>query len=279
MPNALTLRIPDEAWQVQTQPGQWTMRRLLQAAGIDLPMVAMWQIYGAAYDGMQGASPVFDQPIPAPPSGVDPSIFVYVNLPQAAPMPQMMPAQPMQPPAGSTAAHGDVYERIDADWNAILEIENEIKGLRKSIIDMMARLKSLNRDLNTDERTHADSMDTRDWLEARRSLRDAGLRLAVCIKEVDMGDVSSAGQRSWFEGIHQQYIVPRLPFDNMQQAQDSFSYHRKTLSTLQSTMSNTLQHARNSAERRAQQVLNRIAAKVRDAQTRKNFLGAMFDSH
>jgi len=30
MPNALALRIPDEAWQVQPQPVQWTMRRLLQ---------------------------------------------------------------------------------------------------------------------------------------------------------------------------------------------------------------------------------------------------------
>ena len=123
----------------------------------------------------------------------------------------------------------------------------------------------------------ADSTDTREWLEARRALRDANLRMSVCLKELDMGDVSSAGQRSYFENIYQQFVVPRMPFDNMQQAQVSFSYHRKMVGTLQTGMNNALLNARNNAERPAQKIISRLAAKMREAQTKKNVLGVVLD--
>ena len=170
-----------------------------------------------------------------------------------------------------------ILERIEADWNSILETENEVKGLRKNLIDTASRLTTLNRDFSFDERAHADSMDTKDWRDARRALRDANLRLSVCLKELDMGDVSSAGQRSWFEQIYRQFVVPRVEFENMQQAEVSFAYQRKMMATLQTSMNSALLNATNNGERRAQKVLDRIAAKIRDAQTRKNFLGAMFD--
>ncbi|MBT4864352.1 MAG: hypothetical protein HON53_04415 [Planctomycetaceae bacterium] len=273
VPQGLVLRLPDEAWQA----GQWTMRRLLQPTGIDPQFVSMWQLFGATYDSMQGTSPLLDQPIPVPPPGTDPSIFVYVNVPQV----NVTQANPMQyaapAPTEGGATATETLERIDADWNSILESETEIKSLRKQIIDTSRRLKTLNRDLSTDERGVADSTDTRDWLEARRALRDANLRMSVCLKEVDMGDVSSAGQRSYFENIHQQFALPRIPFDNMQQAQVSFSYHRKMVGSLQTSMNNALLNARNNAERPAQKILSRLAAKMREAQTKKNVLGVVLD--
>jgi hypothetical protein len=265
----LIVRIPDDAGPPR-EP--WTMRRALQAAGVDAAYVAVWQLYGAWYDGLQGTNPLLDSAIPAPPPGVDPSIFVYVALPAAGVGPAFAP-----PGALETGASSDVFARIDADWYVILEIESEVKGLRKNLHDMTGRLKALNRDLSTDERLYADNQDTRDWVDARRTLRDAGLRLSICLKEVDMGDVSSAGQRAWYEQIYEQFVLPRREFDNMQQAQVNFAYHRKMLATLQINMTNALQNAQNNAERRAQQILNRIAAKIRDGQSRKNFLGVMFD--
>jgi hypothetical protein len=270
VPQGLVLRLPDAAWQA----GQWTMRRLLQPTGIEPQSVSMWQLFGTTYDSMQGTSPLLDQPLPAPPPGTDPSIFVYVNMPQVDPM--QSAASP--PPADASAGNAsETFERIEADWNAIIEIEVEVKSMRKQLIDTTRRLKTINRDLSTDERGVADSTDTRDWLEARRALRDANLRMSVCLKELDMGDVSSAGQRSYFEDIYRQFVVPRMQFDNMQQAQVSFSYHRKMVGTLQTGMNNALLNARNNAERPAQKVINRLAAKMREAQTKKNVLGVMFD--
>jgi hypothetical protein len=269
VPHGLVLRLPDEAWQA----GQWTMRRLLQPTDIEPQSVSMWQLFGATYDSMQGTSPLLNQPIPPPPPGTDPSIFVYVNVPQVDPM-----QYAALPPTTEGACNAsETFERIDADWNAIMESETEIKSLRKQIIDTSRRLKTINRDLSTDERGVADSTDTRDWLEARRALRDANLRMSVCLKEVDMGDVSSAGQRSYFENIYQQFVVPRMPFENMQQAQVSFSYHRKMVGSLQTGMNNALLNARNNAERPAQKVISRLAAKMREAQTKKNVLGVVFD--
>ncbi len=230
VPQGLVLRLPDAAWQA----GQWTMRRLLQPTGIEPESVSMWQLFGATYDSMQGTSPLLDQPLPAPPPGTDPSIFVYVNMPQVDPMQYAASSPPADASAGNASAGNasETFERIEADWNAIIEIEVEVKSMRKQLIDTTRRLKTINRDLSTDERGVADSTDTRDWLEARRALRDANLRMSVCLKELDMGDVSSAGQRSYFEDIYRQFVVPRMQFDNMQQAQVSFSYHRKMVGTL-----------------------------------------------
>ena len=110
----------------------------------------------------------------------------------------------MPPAVNVTAGNAsETFERIESDWNAIIETETEVKSLRKQLIDTTRRLKTINRDLSTDERGVADSTDTRDWLEARRARRDANLRMSVCLKELDMGDVSSAGQRSYFENIYQ----------------------------------------------------------------------------
>lgn len=271
VPHGLALRLPDEA----PQPGQWTMRRLLLATGVEPQSVALWQLYGVAYNGMQGTSPLLDQAIPAPPLGVDSSIFVYLNVPQVVDPMQFVPPAPIT--NTDVGSDSEILERIEADWNAILETENEVKGLRKNLIDAAGRLKTLNRDFSFDERAHADSTDTRDWRDARRVLRDANLRLAVCLKELDIGDVSSAGQREWFAEIFRQFVVPRLEFDNMQQAQVSFAYQRKMIATLQGKMNNVLLHALNYAERPAQKILNRVAARIHAAQSRKNILGVMFD--
>jgi len=43
-------------------------------------------------------------------------------------------------------------------------------------------------------------------------------------------------------------------------------------------MNNAYWHAIQNGEQRAQRVLNTIAAKIRDAQLKKNFLGVMLDS-
>ena len=241
------------------------MRKLLELTGVDPACVTLWYMYGAAYDGMQGTNPFLDAPIPHPAVGVDPHIVVCTNVlpPLNAPpvmgvgpyvaAPPLMgmavaafnPAGPASAPtsaaqhsstAGDNASIAKSFEHISGDWHVSLDIEKELVRTRKQLVDMMGRLKALNRDLNPTERVHSNNEDKKDWLEARRWLREGNLRLWKCIKEHDIGDTSAAGQKAWFEQIYRQYVVNRKPFDGMQCAVREFENYRKMLQTLLGNM-------------------------------------------
>ena len=282
-PQGLIVRVPEDA----SQALGLTLRSILHFTGVDPAWVAMWQVYGMTYHpGMNGANPLLDQPIPAPVAGVDPSVVIYVGAPQPAfmPMPPMMPLAAMSmmspaiqaatPNSGNTA---EVLERLDIEWNAAMDVEKDLERLRKLLVDLMGRLKSLNRDLNPDERLYSSREDKQDWTDARRFLRDSDNRLRACIKEFDIGDPSSAGHKRHFESLHSQFVAPRLPFDGMEQALNGFQFYRKLLTTLQGKMNSVFLAAQSNGERRAQMVLARIANKVRESSNKKTALGVALD--
>jgi hypothetical protein len=308
VPQGLLLRIPDEVYRTRPQIAlRWTVRRLVQLAGFDPACVSMWRLYGVVCYGMNGANPVFDAPIPAPIAGADPNIVVCIETGQtimaARPMPPIMPAAAPIPvrlsanppsqfhvngaaisPTGAAANAVvidptllELYERIDSDWLATIELERDQSRLRKQLLDLMGRLKSLNRDLTPLERLHANSQEKKEWTEARRGLRDAATRVWKCVKAVDIGETSSAGQRLWFEETHKNMIVPRRSFEGLQQAARAFESRRKAVQTLHGEMNNAYSVGSLDGERRAQQVLARITQRVREASNRKNFLGLMLD--
>jgi hypothetical protein len=287
VPHGLILRIPDEIYLSYPQlAAAWSMRKLLLTVGIDPACVAGWQLAGVAYDAMNGTSPFLDAAIPRPMPGMDPQIVVTVQPPLVMPiaMAPLVPQSAPQPVAATQSntpstpgSIGELYDRIETDWAATREIEKDLTRLRKSLVDMMARLKTLNRDLTPPERLYSTIQDKKDWTDARRWLRDSSSRCWRCIKDHDIGDTSSAGQRKWFEETYQQFVIPRRPHDNLQQAQWDFENYRKLVQTLHNAMSNALSMAAIDGERRAQTVLARIAAKVREATNRKNFLGVIVD--
>lgn len=278
VPQGLIVRIPDEVLPTHSL----TLRMLLHLTGVDPTWLAMWQIYGMTYPGMNGANPLLDQPLPARPAGADPSIVIYVSAPQTSfvPMPPMMPpvVMPMSQSSGSASgSKADLLERLDIEWNAAMDVEKDLDRLRKMLVDMMSRLKSLNRDLNPDERLYSSREDKQDWLDARRFLRDSDNKLRAAIKEFDIGDPSSAGHKRYFEGLHAQFVLPRIPFDGMEQALSGFEFYRKLLTTLHGKMNSVYLAAQSNAERRAQMVLARIANKVREAGNKKTALGVVLD--
>lgn len=293
LPQGLVVRVADETWPNFPQPDQLTMRRLLNSVGIPPETVASWQLYGSAFDGMNGTNPLLDNPIPAPVPDIDPNIVVNIQAAVAQPIPlaaQPMPqtaqplpqaAQPMPRAVPQSSMNSEwmpeVFAGIEMEWNSILDIENDMEQLRKMLVEASGKLKGLNRDLTSEERLYASQSDERDWLEARRVLRDANLRLWACVKDYDSGDASTAGNRRWLEQMYEQFIVTRQPFDGIAQALGNYEFHRKIAATTQQKMNNALLHATNNAERNAQGVLNRIATKVREGQTRPGFLQALQD--
>ncbi len=292
-PQGLALRIPEETWQTSPQLSSLTLRRLLHVAGVDPSCVAMWQFCGMAYPGMNGANPLFDQPLPAPGPGAIAEIVVIINAPamMAAP-PMMMPPMNFMPamnpmamapmamptPSGTLNANQtEVLERLEIEWSAVIDIEKDLERLRKMLVDLGARLKILNRDLNPDERLYSSREDKQDWQDARRFLRDGEMKLRACVKEFDIGDSSAAGYRRGLEQIFEQFIVPRVSFNGMETTLVQFEAHRKLVMTLQGKMNTAYLGAVSNGERRAQQILVRIAGKVREAGNKKTALGVALD--
>ncbi len=268
-PQGLFVQIPPEGFQNPVCRPLLTIRTILHALGIDPRQVAAWSLYGVTYDGQQLANSNWDFPIPEPGMAADRSIGIYLHpSPLAA---ASVAAAPFSGAAASTSpgAGGGVFSRIDADWNACLQLELQLTAASKLLNATLQRINSLNRDLSPDESRCADSQDKRDWQEARRWLRDVSSRVARFLKDHLVGMTSNAGKRSTYESIYQTYIATRRQFDGLEQAERDFDAYRKSLQTLLTNMTAVNTTAVQDGERRAQQVMTRVAGKIRSLRTKR----------
>lgn len=251
-PQAVLIKFPP-----RTSPGPGlTVRTLLSTLGLDPRLVASWYVCGALHQCGQGTNPLLDVPLPAAAFGDDQAILVQLDQ-------QQLHSQSVM----DNALHA--IDHIAADWNASLQLENQLELARKQLSDSLVRINILNRDLSSDERWFSDRQDQADWQEARRWLRDVAARLSKLLKECDIGMSSSAGRRNTFESIYHQVIAPRRPCEGLDSIQREFEMHRKTIQTLLLNMGGAQTTATQDGERRAQQVLQRIAAKVRQGRTKR----------
>ncbi|MCG6157966.1 hypothetical protein [Rubinisphaera margarita] len=272
---------------------QLTMRMLLDAMRLEPSSIISWAINGMTFDAAQGTNPLLDQPLPPSMPGADPQIYVMcaAPVPVAPPMPVAPPpmaAAPMPQMAPRGAAQGmnrqpspqelEWLDGIDAEWNASLNIEADLHRQRKRLVDMQSKLKTLNRDLNSDERTYSSSQDKKDWQDARRWLRDCSTKLSRNLKDYDIGFTSAAGQRTWFEETYKAYVETKLPFEGMEQAFRDYQMYHKSLQTLNTSIKSAVQYAAQNGERRAQRLISQIQAKVREGNAKKNFLGVITGS-
>ena len=299
VPFGLTLQIPDQTWGAysNTVGHAFTMRRLIQLAGVDPAFVTTWSIGGVRYDTMRGTNPLLDQPVPSPTPGVDSTIVVDLTpqqayVPQVPMMPPTMAPQQMHlsgmpgmhapPPAMPVATGGPVtpemeayYEGIEKDWAACKEGLRELERMRKQLVDIHGRLKNMDRDLNSNERRFSSTQDKKDWTEARRWLRDGMTKTMMLVKSYDIGDVSAAGRGRQIEQLYTQFIATRTPVSDLTGTAQQFVEYRKLITTLQGRMSAAYSQSGVAAERKAQKVMKSIQAKVRKGTTRTSFLDAM----
>jgi hypothetical protein len=263
-PQGLCVRIPDETFRDPVRRKSLTLRAVLQALKVDPRFVAAWSLYGVSYDGQHLANPAWDCLIPEPGLAADPTIGIYFRhmLLDAAP-----PAvAPVSAPQGAPSG---VFSRMEADWNACLQLELQLTAAAKQLNATLLRINSLNRDMSPEEARCGDSQDKRDWQEARRWLRDVASRVSRFLKDHLVGITSNAGKRNSYEAIYQQYIAPRRAFDGLEQAERDFDAYRKSLQTLLTNMGSANSTAMQEGERRAQQVMTRVAGKIRTARAKR----------
>lgn len=263
-PNGVCFQVPDETFRDPSRRVPLTVRALLQSAGLDPRMVAAWTNFGVAHDGQNGANPALDAVIPDPGQAIDRTIGVYLTVPPSYSPPTAAPTT-----AAPGGAPAEIFSRMEVAWDASFQLELQLAGVAKQLSAMAARINSLNRDLSPEEFRYADQQDKREWQEARRWLRDIANRLGRSIKDHAIGLTSDAGRRTGYEAIYKQYVVPRRSFDGLQQAERDFESYRKSLQTLLNNMVAVHGTASQEGERRAQQILTRISARVRASRAKR----------
>jgi hypothetical protein len=268
-PQSVLVQVPVELLHESTRRTPLTMRSLAHSVGIDPRTVARISLYGTYFDAPHAIGPLWDNPIPTQPPGADPTIALFMApaVPPAPPATQA-PATGLKPaPAGNSAV--ECLSRIDAAWNASLQLELQLAAAAKQLNGTLARINSLNRDLSSEEARCGDNQDKREWSDARRWLRDGAARLSRFLKDHHIGMTSAAGKRNTYESIHKQYVVSRTNFEGSDQMEREFESYRKQLQSLLNNMNSALGAAVQEGERRAQQILARISAKVRAARTKR----------
>ncbi len=201
---------------------------------------------------------MLDQPLVPPPGAPDSNIAIHVAAVAAVPVAS----------AGSGGAVDEVvYTAIEAHWFGIQAETVKLDMLRKQVDSMLGQLKSLNRDLNFEEKEFSTRQDTDAWDDARRWMRNASLQLSRCQKACDVGDTQSVGKREWLQDIHDRFIAVRQPIENPNGVEGEFAYFRKLLLNLETQVNAALSSAGTDAMGRGRRVLAEIAVKIRKARS------------
>ncbi len=279
--NSVALQIPAEVWQAAGVSQPITVRLMACATGIGV--LQGWTLSGQFYPLNEQTAPLLDVPLMPPPAGVDPAIILWSGDVGAMPMmASMFDSSGFSHEATAQVAAqvgdllpgedpGPMFEAIASLWQTIQHMETDVRRVRGQLEQATGKLSSLNRDLKPEEHLAADNADKKDWQDARRWLRDASAVLAKSIKQIDTGIISGAGQRHRFSDIIQQYVEPRLLFPGLKQAVIDFEMHHRTVKNVLMAAQAALNKGSADGERRANTVLNRIAAKMR--QRRSNTRG------
>ena len=258
-PLDLIVRVSAETFQAVG--GMLSLRQIIAGAGAELGQVYGLTIQGTFIDALSGTNPLLDHAVPAASPWVEVAIRM---LPMAA-------SYAVAPVAGAGLSAGSQASAmaIQSDWTAVVQAETQLMTLRKQLATVQGRLLSLNRDLSADENVASDNADRKEWQDTRRWLRDCAGLASRYIKEADTGVTSMAGNKGRLEQLVQDSKAGRLSPQQMATAQNEIEAHRKTVVNIQNQMQNALQAAGRDGEQRAQQILTRIAAKVRAHRTKR----------
>lgn len=272
-PQTVQIQIPPQS--VQRLGERLTIQALLESLPLAVDSLQGWEQGGTVYELDAGAAARLNQPLSVPPAG---PLVIHLRLREAAGRMATGVASPMVWRAGCGGAETTtlsgvqalkVLESLEADWLAIVQIERNLEAIRKQFASLQGRLQALNRDLSPEEFRAADNQDRKDWLDARRWLRAASDQLSRYIREYDIGVVSDAGGRLRFEEFYRNHIQPRRPCEGLSRLQLEFEQYRRTHLALLQQMQGVFSNAQRDGEQRAQQVLHRIAAKVRAVRTKR----------
>ncbi|MFP6704206.1 MAG: hypothetical protein VB861_20845 [Planctomycetaceae bacterium] len=251
-----------------------TLRGLSLVTGIDPASVSTWVVFGTPCAGPAagGQLAMLDQPLVLPPGAADANIAIQVAAGAAVAAGGAAGAVVGVPGGQPVVSGGGVvdevlYTSIEAHWFGIQSETVKLDMLRKQVDSMVGQLKTMNRDLQYEEKEFSTRQDRDAWDDARRWMRISSTQLSRCQKACDVGDTQSVGKREWLQQIHDTYIAPRLGIENAKGIESEFTYFRKLLINLENQLNVALSSASTDALGRASRVLSEIARKIRKAKS------------
>ena len=271
-PHGLVVRIPEETHRNPARRFPVTLRRVLAATGIAPPWSPPGRCLAPRMTPCRGRTrrSIFRFPSPGWAS-IRRCISFCTSFPRRWSSPTAARGHDASGDTDRTRGRRVRPNRRRVESLPALEVQ--LAAAAKQLNATLLRINSLNRDLSSDEGRAADQLDKKEWQEARRWLRDVANRVSRFLKDHHIGMTSSAGKRRSFETIYEQYVVPRRHFDGIVQSERDFEQYHKTLQTLLNNMNAAQTSATQDGERRAQQILTRIGAKVRGARGEKMTAG------
>ncbi|MBM4070172.1 MAG: hypothetical protein FJ271_14645 [Planctomycetes bacterium] len=202
---ALTIRIPQDGFQLPDMGRQLTIENLLKAVAIEPAEVDSWIHGDVSHSGLDSAHPEFRNPL-MPPSSAIPYLEIHVRL------------KPAQSVGGAGGAESDVpeamWQALEVRWKAIQTLEASLDTLRISMEGLMAEMEaSLKRALTTEEKLHARRADLAEWSKAKTRVHHALPR----VREAIHRSIWAMGthERKHLEEVYKNQIKPRLPFPRM----------------------------------------------------------------
>lgn len=269
LPHGILLSIPDETWRDPHRTIVLSLRNLLRSVDVPLADVIHWSYSGKTRVPESPEDHVFNEQFPPPPPPpIDRSISIHLKRRQSPPEPATPPAR--QVTLAPTTAVLPLFSRMESNWEACKLLEDQSEDTARQLSMMLTRVNSLNRELNFEEARFSDQADKNQWTEARRWLRDASGKITRFHREHQVSITLADAKRQACRQIYEQHVIPRIPFQGIEQADLDFEARRRALQSLLNNMKSALSFASDEAVRRAQTVLARIAGKVRSAQTKRS---------
>jgi hypothetical protein len=207
-PFALTIRIPQNSFQIPGIGPRLTTENLLKAVGITTEAVESWRREGASPSGVSGSNSELRHPLPPPPQDVT-HLNLYVRL------------KPPPPAVASNDSGGPEvpeakWQDLETRWNAILGLEARIETQRISMEGLRAELEGLSsRALTMDDKVHALTADLAQWNKAKSRLPHAVPKVKDFIHRATWA--LGTPERKRLEEIFKNHIRPRVPLPQMDQ--------------------------------------------------------------
>jgi hypothetical protein len=205
-PFGLTIRIPQESFQIPSLGQQLTTENLLKAVSITPDEVEAWRHGDVTHSEMNGSNPESRNPLSPPPPDVT-HLEIYVRL---KPPPQAVDHNE----SGELEIPSAKWQDLEARWKAILGLEAGMDSLRISMEGLRAEMEaSLKNRLTTEEKLHALRADVGQWNKAKNRVHHALPK----VKEFIHRSIWAIGspERKKLDKLYKSHIRPRIPFPQM----------------------------------------------------------------
>lgn len=270
LPFGVVVSVPLELIQEPGAPLPFSLFHLVHGVGLPWEYLESVSLYGGEWQPATFWNTMAGDRLPPPTDSTQNQIVLLSrNISGTVPTTQSMTAVPSSesgsasaaPPTASAAT--TQFGRLEADWKACLGLERQLSGMRQQLSGVLGRLGALDRDLRPEENLAADRVDKEAWQDARRWIRDASSKVQRCIKAHDIGMTSAAGHRNVIQQTYEQAAANVGSSGDLSSARHEVEVYRRELSNLLSSMNSALQGANANGIQRAQRLLTKISAQVR----------------